>query len=98
MEWKVEGERGESYSFTPDKLLELLFKASMDKDKEVERKGSIELVGVMAKTLASTQVLLSHTLTDILLVAFNVGYYYARFRYLNEVEIVENNKGNTKGV
>ena len=87
--YKVNNEHGEQANFTQAALLELLFKAALDKSKVEERKGTTELVGLLGQILMSTKTLITSSLIDMLLIAFNVGFYYARFLYLNKVEIIE---------
>ena len=89
--YKVTDEQGRTAVYTNAQLLQLLFSASLDKNKLDERKWTVELVGILGDVLTSTKTILNNTFIDLLLIAFNVGFYYSRFLYLNKVEIIDDN-------
>jgi hypothetical protein len=87
--YRVTDDKGRTATYGESELLQLLFKASLNTEKVDERKGSAELTTMLCETLISTKSVLGNSLKDLFFVAFNTGFYYARFLYLNKVEIIE---------
>lgn len=82
-----------SYEITESKLVELLLKASLDKNKEEERKGTKEILASFG-TIFNTKMLFSYSIGALMEMTFMLGFYYARFIEKNKVIIKEDNNGN----
>ena len=89
MIYKVTDEKNRTATYTSSQLLQLIFKAALDKLRVEERKGSTEMVGILGDVLTSSRTLLNNTFLDVLLIGFNCGFYYARFLSLNQIELIE---------
>jgi hypothetical protein len=95
--YKVADDKGRTATYGESELLQLLFKASLDAKKVEERKGSTEITTMLCETLMATRTLLNNSLVDLFLIAFNTGFYYARFLHLNQVEIIESKEDSNAG-
>lgn len=82
-----------SYELTESKLVELLLKASLDKNKEEERKGTKAILASFG-TIFNTNMLFSYSIGTLMEMTFMLGFYYARFIEKNKVIIKEDNNGN----
>lgn len=89
MKFQVSPKEGSSYILEIDRLLEIIFRASIDKNKEEERSKLIELSNSLTTHLFKTKAIMNSKLIDIILIAFTAGYYYSQFMNKNNVKIIE---------
>lgn len=94
MKFQVVPKNSPSFFLSEEKLLEQLFMASMDKEKEAARKPNNRLIQRLAEQMLAAKTVMGARLIDLIAIAFNTGFYYARFLERNSVEIIEEGDDN----
>lgn len=89
MKYLIYTNDGKTVEFTAEKLLEIIFMASTDINREEERKNNLEIISKLADIITIKKLFFTSKLIDLLAIAFNAGFYYHSFLIKNKVEIKE---------